>query len=146
MDQPVKVANLARGQLNRENKFPPSPYAPENLVSRVQPSRPASVCSFFILRLNLVLTHGIPSISARRPFIYLNHHTPSGQSRGNRVTQLRIDGVHCRDSAGTGPVVFKIVPVTGAVIFQTTMDQLMYASLFAKSTIGMKWACRKDRS
>ena len=39
-----------------------SPYGRENLVSRdgVQPSRPASACSFSILRLNLVLTHGIP--------------------------------------------------------------------------------------
>ena len=38
------------------------PYAPENLgLARwVQPSRPASACSFSILRLNLVLTPGIP--------------------------------------------------------------------------------------
>ena len=35
MDQPGKVANPARGQLNRENEhFPVSPFAPENLVSR----------------------------------------------------------------------------------------------------------------
>ena len=33
-DQPGKVANPARGQLNRENEYSPSPYAPENLVSR----------------------------------------------------------------------------------------------------------------
>ena len=39
-----------------------SPFAPENLISRdgVRPSRPASARSFSILRLNLVLTHGIP--------------------------------------------------------------------------------------
>ena len=30
--------------------------------------------------------------------IYINHHTPSGQSRLYRVTQLRTDGVHCRES------------------------------------------------
>ena len=54
---------------------------------------------------------------------------PSDQSRVNRVTQLRTDGVHCRESAGTGPVVLKVVPVMGAVIFQVTMDQLMCASL-----------------
>ena len=34
MDQPGKVANPARGQLNRENKYFLSPFAPENLVSR----------------------------------------------------------------------------------------------------------------
>ena len=40
MDQPGKVANPARGQLNRENDIPPSPYVPENLVSRDGFSRP----------------------------------------------------------------------------------------------------------
>ena len=35
MDRPDKVANRARGQLNRENGyFPLSPFVPENLVSR----------------------------------------------------------------------------------------------------------------
>ena len=34
MDQPGKVANPARGQLNRENNIPLSPCVPENLVSR----------------------------------------------------------------------------------------------------------------
>ena len=33
-DQPGKVANAARGQLNRENYFFLSPFAPEKLVSR----------------------------------------------------------------------------------------------------------------
>ena len=36
MDQPGKVANPARGQLNRENEniISLSPFAPENLFSR----------------------------------------------------------------------------------------------------------------
>ena len=34
-------------------------------------------------------------VPRRRPFIYLNRHTPSTQSRVCRVTQLRTDGVHC---------------------------------------------------
>ena len=33
MDQPGKVANPARGQLNRENNIPLPPCVPENLVS-----------------------------------------------------------------------------------------------------------------
>ena len=37
----------------------------------------------------------------------LSHHTPSGQSRVYRATQLRTDGVHCRESAGAGPVIIK---------------------------------------
>ena len=40
MDQPGKVANPARGQLNRENNIPLSPYVPENLASRDEFSRP----------------------------------------------------------------------------------------------------------
>ena len=39
------------------------PFAPENLFGlarRVQPSRPAPACSFSILRLNRMLTHGMP--------------------------------------------------------------------------------------
>ena len=52
MDQPGKVANPARGQLNRENDIPLSPCVPENLVSRDGFSRPvprqvADVVSFF---------------------------------------------------------------------------------------------------
>ena len=49
-----------------------------------------------------------------RPFIYLDHHTPSGQSRVNRVKHLRTDGVHCLESASTGPVVLKVVPAMDA--------------------------------
>ena len=29
---------------------------------------------------------------------------------------MRTDGVHCRESTGTGPVVLKVVPVTAAVL------------------------------
>ena len=62
IDQPDKVANPSRGQLNRENEyFPVLVRAGEfGFARRVRPSRPASACSFSTLRLNLVLTHGIP--------------------------------------------------------------------------------------
>ena len=64
-----------------------------------------------IPRLNLVLTYGIPPEfrGGVHLFIY-NRHTPSGQSRVYRVTQLRTDGVHCLESAGIGPVNLKIAP------------------------------------
>ena len=59
---PGEVDNPARGQLNRENEYFPSPFAPKNLVSRngfgsAVPRQPAHLS---ILTLNLVLTHGIP--------------------------------------------------------------------------------------
>ena len=59
-------------------------------------------------QLNLVLTRGIPPDF---------HRAPLGQSRVYRVTQLRTDGVICRKSAGTGPVVLKVVPVTTGAAF-----------------------------
>ena len=64
----------------------------------------------------------------RRPFIHLNRHTPSGQSRVYRVTQLRTDGVHCprvhrhRASKPRGSSE-RVLP------WQVTMDQLICASL-----------------
>ena len=66
-----------------------------------------------ILRPNLVLTYyGIPPEFHGGVLIlyFLNRNTPSGQNRDYRVTQMRTDGVHCRESAGTGPVSFKVVP------------------------------------
>ena len=61
-DQPGKVANPARGQLNRENECSTVLVRAGEfgLARRVQPSRPASACSFSILRLNLVLTYKMP--------------------------------------------------------------------------------------
>ena len=54
-NQPGKVANPARGQLNKKNELFCflSPFAPENLVSRAILSRVSLLIS--ILRLNLVL-------------------------------------------------------------------------------------------
>ena len=37
-------------------------------------------------------------VPRQRPFMYFNRHTPSGQSRVYRVTQLRTDGVYYRES------------------------------------------------
>ena len=56
MYQPGKVANPARGQLNRENNIPLSPCVPENLVSRDGFSRPVprQPAHLHIFRLNLV--------------------------------------------------------------------------------------------
>ena len=56
------VTNTARGQLNRENTHFPVLVCALRIWSREMGSvaRPALACSFFTLRLNLVLTHGIP--------------------------------------------------------------------------------------
>ena len=73
------------------------------------PSRVSLLIS--ILRLNLVLTYGIPpEFRGGVHYFFKNRHTPAGQSRVYRVTQLRTDGVHCRESAGTRHVKLKVVP------------------------------------
>ena len=87
-------------------------FVSENLVSRdgfgsPVPRQPAHL----ILRLNLVLTYGIPPEFRGGVHLFIsNRHTPSVQSRVYRVTQLRTDGVHYLESAGTGPVNLKVVP------------------------------------
>ena len=52
-----------------------------------------------------------------------------------QVTQLFIDGLHCRESASTGPVVLKVVPVTGAAFLGITMDHFLCLS-FPTPTFG----------
>ena len=82
MDQPGKIANPARGQLNRENNIRLSP-AYLRIWSREMGSAAPSRVSLLIsiLRLNLVHTYGIPPEfrSGAHLFIY-NRHTPSAQS------------------------------------------------------------------
>ena len=81
MDQPGKVANPAHGQLNRENEFSLSLCAPENLVSRDGFSRPVPrqpANSPYILRLNLVFTHGIPSDFRAAPIYLYKQPYPIG--------------------------------------------------------------------
>ena len=85
-----------------------SPFARENVVSRdgfgsPVSRHPAQAESGAYLRDS-------SRVPRWRPFIYLNCHTPSGQSRVYRVTQLGTDDVHYRESAGTGPVNLKVVP------------------------------------
>ena len=141
MDQPGMVANSARGQFNRENEYSMSPFAPENLVARkrVPPFRPASACSFSMLRLDLVLTYEIPPDFRGGVHLFIYRHTPSGQYRGYQVMQLRTGGVHCRESASTGPVVLKVVPVTGAALTSPWTNNMRLH--FPTPTNGMKWAC-----
>ena len=95
-----------------------SPFAHDNLVSRGEfrnpvPRQPAHLHTQAESGAYLWDSSRVPR---RRPFTYLNRHTPSGQSRVYRVTQLRTDGVCCRESAGTWPVDLKVVTVTSAAL------------------------------
>ena len=133
-DQPGKVANLGSGQLNRKHIYFPCPRSRLRIWSRETNS--AIPYRVSLLLVNTQADSGAYSRDSsrfprRRPFIY-NNQPPSGQSGVCQVTQLRPNGVHCRESAGTGSVVLKvlIVPVTSAAILGITMDQFWRASPF----------------
>ena len=99
------------------------------------PSRVSLLIS--ILRLNLVFTYGIPPEFRGGVHLFIfNGHTSSGQSRVYRVTLLRTNGVHCRESAGTGPVNLKVVP--NECCLGRSPWTNYYASLFPTPTIDMK--------
>ena len=120
----------------------PCPRSRRKIWSRETGSAvPSHVSLFiFILRLNLVLTYGRipPEFRGGVHLFILNRHTPSGQSQVYRVTQLRTDGVYCRESASTGPVNLKIVP-NECCLGRSSWTNY-YAPLFPTPTIGMKWA------
>ena len=73
MDLTGKVANPARGQLNRKNTHFPSAFTPENLVSRdgfgsPVPRQPAHLHTQAASDAYL---RGSARVPRRRPFIYL---------------------------------------------------------------------------
>ena len=105
---PILLVVSGTGKIN----IPLSAFVPENLVSQdgfgsPVPRQPSHLHTQAESGAYLRDSSRVPR---RRPYIYLNRHTPSGQSQVYRVTQLRTDGVHCRESAGTGPVNLKVVP------------------------------------
>ena len=76
-----------------------------------------------------MLTYGIPPDFRDGVHVFQPPYAIGSVPRVYRLLQLRTDDFHCRESAGTGPVVLKVVPLTSAAL-QVTMDQLMCASLF----------------
>ena len=89
-----------------------SAFAPENLVSLdgIGGPVPRQPAHFRTQAESGACLRDSSRVPRRRPFIYLNRHMPWGQSQVYRAAQMRSDGVHCRESAGTGPVNLKVVP------------------------------------
>ena len=144
MDQPGRAANHARGQLNRENEyFPVSARALElGLARRVRPSRPASAGSFSTLRLNLVLTRGIPPDFRGGVHLFTTSYaigsapSLSGHAIAYRWRSLPRVCQHWASSP------HYIVPLTGPAFSGIPMGQLMCASVLPHppSVWSMKWA------
>ena len=105
---PILLVVSCTGKIN----IPQSAFVPENLVLRdgfgsPVPCQPAHLHAQAESGAYLRDSYRVPR---RRPYIYLSRHAPSGQFQVYRGTQLRNDGVHCREPAGTGPVNLKVVP------------------------------------
>ena len=141
-----KVDNPARGQLNRENDYA-FPRTCLTTWSHEPGSAVPSRVSLFILHTQTesgAYSRDSSLFLRRRPFIYLNRHTPSGQSRVNRVTQLRVDGVHCRrESAGPGRASNspRGSSSSGCCNFAGHYRPIIVRLSFPIPAIGMKWAC-----
>ena len=128
------MTNPARGQLNMGEYVSPRLIFWSRGIGSAVLSH-ASLPSFSTLRLNPVLTHGIfPAFHGGR--VHMNCQSPSGQSRDFRVTQMRANGVRCRESTGTGPgppVALKAVLVTSAAFSGFPMDHYCMRFVFSNT-------------
>ena len=128
MDQPCKVANPARGQLNRENDIPLSPCVPENLVSRDGFSRPVprQPAHLHTQAESGAYLRDSSRVPRRRPFMkppYAIGSVPSlsGHAIAYRWRSLpRVRRHRASKPQGSSE---RVLP------WQITMDQLIFASL-----------------
>ena len=128
MDQPGKVANPARGQLNRENNIPLSPCVSENLVSRDGFSRPVprQPAHLYTQAESGVYLRDSSRVPRRRPFMkspYAIGSVPSlsGHAIAYRWRSLpRVRRHRASKPQGSSEWVLP---------WQITMDQLIFASL-----------------
>ena len=128
MDQPGKVANPARGQLNRENEHSPVPVRAWEfgLARRVQLSRPASACSSpYSGWIWCLLTGFLPSSAAasimKPPYAIGSVPSLSGHAIAYRWRSLpRVRRHRASKPQGSSE---RVLP------WQITMDQIVFASL-----------------
>ena len=101
-------------------------------MRQVLPSRPALVYSFSLPRLNLVTTHGItPDFRGGVQVLTPLTAVVPVPTLSDYVIRTD-DYACCREYTGTGPVVLKVVPVTGAAFPGINIDQLICISLFLR--------------
>ena len=130
MDQTGKVANPARGQLNRKMNIPLSPCVPENLVSRDGFSRlvPRQSADLHTQAESGAYLRDASRVPRRRPFIYLKPPyaigsvpSLSGHAIAYRWRSLpRVRRQRASKAQGSSE---RVLP------WQVTMDHLICASL-----------------
>ena len=129
MDQPGKIANPARGQLNRENNTPLSPCVPENLVSRDGFSRPVprQPAHLHTQAESGAYLRDSSRVPRRRPFMKPPYAIGSVPSLSGHViayrwrSQPRVRRHRATKPQGNSE---RVLPS-----WQVTMDQLIFASL-----------------
>ena len=128
MDQPGKVANPARGQLNRENNIPLSPCVPENLVSRDGFSRPVprQPAHLHTQAESGAYLRDSSRVPRRRPFMKPPYAIGSVPSLSGRA-------IACRWRSLPRVLRHRASKPQGSservLHWQITMDQLIFASL-----------------
>ena len=134
-------AKPPRGQLNRKHEYFPVPVRAleYGLAIHVWPSRPASACSFSTLRLNLVLTRGIPSAFRDGVHIYIPPTAIGSVPTLSGHAQLRTNGVHYRESIDTGLEVLKLVLERSDVVASSSFHHgpFFYMSLLSHTHLLM---------
>ena len=128
MDQPGKVANPARGQLNRENNIPLSPCVPENLVSRDGFSRPVprQPAHLHTQAESGAYLRDSSRVPRRRPFMkppYAIGSVPSLSGHAIAYRWRSLPRVHRHRASKPQGNSERVLP------WQITMDQLIFASL-----------------
>ena len=128
MDQPGKVANPARGQLNRENDIPLSLCVPENLVSRDGFSRPVprQPAHLHTQAESGAYLRDSSRVPRRRPFMKPPYAIGSVPSLSGHATAYRwrsLPRVRRHRTSKPQGSSERVLP------WQITMDQLTFASL-----------------
>ena len=128
MDQPGKVANPARGQLNRGMNIPLSPYVPENLVSRDGFTRPVprQPAHFHIQAESGAYLRDSSRVPRRRPFMKPPYAIGSVPSSSDHLIAYRWRSLPraCRHRASKPQRSSeRVLP------WQVTIDHLICASL-----------------
>ena len=128
MDQPGKVANPARGQLNTENNIPLSPCVPENLVSRAGFSRPVprQPAHLHTQTESGAYVRDSSRVPRRRPFMkppYAIGSVPSLSGHAIAYQWRSLPRVRRHSASKPQGSSERVLP------WQITMDQLILASL-----------------
>ena len=113
---------------SQENIFLPCPHSRLRIWSLETGSTVSSRVSLLIL--HTPAGYGAYSLeNSQRVHLFIIPSTAIGSVPSILRHAVAYEGVHCRESTGTGQVVLEVVLVTGAAFSGVTMDQLLCASL-----------------